>query len=140
MADLWWTKSARRALEAYLKSTLDTAGVAMVFPGLGGDESAQQRYVRFSNHAAPVTVREMGNTPRIEGRGFMKAGIFTKPVDGQDANDALVGIVAQAFPYNMRLTRDGINVDIGTVDHGDFVISGGWGYSPVDVNWLVLRI
>lgn len=102
--------------------------------------AAVPRFFRPSFSAAPVRVMEMGQNGRKEGRGFFKIGCFTKPVDGQDANDNLAGIAATAFPYNLNLVRDGIRVIIGTVDHGVFVTTpSGWGYSAVDVNWIVER-
>lgn len=144
MADLWWTKSARRALETQMKTAAAAAtpAVDLAYPALGLPDLSGtiHRFIRPTFHPAPVRVMEMGPNGRKEGRGFFKLGIFTRPVDGQDANDNLAGIAALAFPYNLNLVRQQIRVIIGTVDHGQAVPTPtGWLYSAVDVNWIVER-
>lgn len=145
----WWTRAARKVTEEQLKTALEDAGtvadlgltapIYIRWPGIPLPKQAPNEYVRYSFHPAPVTVRTMGPNGRIEGRGFIKLGVFTRLGEPQDRNDTIAGVVARAFPYNLNLVREGIRVTITTADHLQFVEMDGWGYSPVDVNWDVWR-
>jgi hypothetical protein len=145
----WWTKPARKAVEQqfleYMQDpeTLEalelTEPMFIAWPGFALPKDKPLEYVRFSFHPSPVAVRTMGPNGRREGSGFAKFGVFTRLGESQDRNDTIAGVVAQAFPYNLNLVREGIRVNIDTTDHTQFVMTDAWGYSPVDVNWNVWR-
>lgn len=102
--------------------------------------NALARYVRLRIGWGVDLVPENGDNPRIEGNGHAEFGIFTLTGRGHDKNDALCKIVADGFPYNSNLVRDGLNVRIDTMGTGEIVPVDGWDYSPLQVNWTVWRV
>lgn len=142
-------KSIRKALEVPLRLAMEgaTPKIAVAWSNipfdptkpLPGMTALVAEYVRFSIHYAKPIVREIGPTPRIEQSGIAKIGVFTKTGSGQDRNDSIAGIVAAAYPYNAKLSFDGIDVIVETTHQGDAVPHEGWFYSPVDVYWNLWR-
>ena len=140
-------KDIRKALETALQSymTAQTPKVLISFPNIPFDTNQLHpdtgvpitEYIRASFHPVTNQVMTLGSTPRIQRTGFAKFDAYVQQGSGPDRCDDLAEMVRQAFPYSTVLQRNGIQVQLDTVDTGVPVQFQNWWYCPVKVNWWV---
>lgn len=127
----------RKALESQLLTAMEAAGIECVTGKGHLDTAGLSEYVRGSVSFGEDHATEVGRNPRIERAGRLNVGVFTEVVRLEDRNDVVCGLVRAAFPYGLDLEREGIQVNILTVDDGDCVGQGSFLFSPVTVKFMV---
>ena len=140
-------KDIRKAIEIQLAAHMaaQTPQVLVAYPNVPFDTNQNHpqtgkpitEFIRCSFHPLLNSVKTLGPTPRIQRTGVTKADTFTQQGDGPDRCDDLVQMVRDAFPYATVLQRNGIQVQLDTVDPGTPVQWQNWWYCPVSINWWV---
>lgn len=141
-------KGIRRALEEPLRPALVAAGMclkadgsaAVQFQNLVLDSKGNlNEWVRFTVHFAGDLLLGMGQHPLTQDFGMAFAMVYTKAGTGVDRNDAIVGIIEAAYPYNAMLTFNGVSVIVAEPIHGDGAPDGAWWATPVKIKWNIWR-
>jgi hypothetical protein len=86
-----------------------------------------------------VVVHEIGGNPMVEGNGRVTINIHTPMPLGEDGNDALLGIIAAAYPYGSEATFEGLTVNIDKTDPRGYGSDGPWKTGLYSVHWNIYR-
>lgn len=134
-------KKIRRACEIPLKAVSQATSVPVEWQGkpldVTGGPPAEK--FKFGMGAIVVEILEIGPNPMFNGHGRFSIVVCTKPGGGEDRNDHLAGIVAEAYPYGETLSFDGVNVFVDKIESGSYAVHGGYFFCPVTVMWNTYR-
>lgn len=109
------------------------------FPGEPLDTAPLDRYVRFGFFPVKPVVREVGATPAMTRKGFIRLDTFVRLGIGQDPAIAFTGLIRGVYPYAAILTRNGVEVAVDVIEVKPGSESGVWWMTNVNVYFDVWR-
>lgn len=86
-----------------------------------------------------VVVHEIGENPLVEGSGRVTINIHSPMDEGDDGNDALLGIITAAYPYGSTPSFEGIEINIDTINARGYGNDGPWRTGLYTVTWNIYR-
>lgn len=138
-------KSIRKALESPLKVAMAAATPAILvdWENQGFDPNQTHpvlntpitEYVRASYHPNPPRAMTIGETPREQIDGFFRVDVFVQQGTWQDRADDIADLVKAAYPITTNFTRNGIQVQIGTIARNSAIPWLNWWYIPLNINF-----
>lgn len=139
-------KQIRRALQGALEAAAISAGLVddggsplIQWKGIPFDREGLDNYLAVEIAFASVVVHEIGPHPMVEANGHVTVNCHSPLNMGEDANDALAGIVAAAYPYASTPSFGGVSVNIDKMDPGSYGSDGPWLTGLVSVDWNIYR-
>jgi len=139
-------RSIRRALQARLNQSAIAAGLlispgvpAIQWKGIAFERDNLANYISVEINVSDVIVHEIGRNPQVEGVGFITAVLHSPIMNGEDANDALLPIMTQAYPYAEPVSFGGVSVNIDKMQHRGYGSDGPWLTGLVSVDWNIYR-
>lgn len=140
-------KQIRRALQGplFVLCQAQDPKVPIQWSGLPFDrdkETGSLRVPRFIAAAiawGSITVLEMGPNPMFLAEGGVTFIGRTPVGKGEDENDDLMKLVADAYPYGHEATFDGVTVHIDKLEPGAYGIDGAWLTGEARIFWNIYR-
>jgi hypothetical protein len=139
-------RDIRRALQLPLYNSAVVEGLVNLdgeplieWQGIPFDRRELLSFLSFEIGYGPILVHEIGPAPMIEGSGYLSIVIRTPIAEGEDANDALLGIIHAAYPYATTVPFGAAAVHVDKTEHRGYGSDGPWKTGLVVVNWNIYR-
>lgn len=139
-------RKIRRALQLPLYAAAVAAGLVnadgeplIQWNGVPFDRRGLPKYISVEIGFGAVIIHEIGPNPQVEGRGHVTMNLHSPIDEGEDSNDALLGIVVTAYPYNSNPSFEGVSVHVDKTEPRGYGRDEPWLTGLYATSWDIYR-